>query len=125
METKHFKARELRCHCGCGQNKMDAGFMEKLEELRVTVNFPMVLTSAYRCPEHNANVSTTGRTGAHTQGKAVDVKVSGDRAFTLLKHALALGFHGIGISQKGEYATRFIHLDIADLGDRRPRVWTY
>lgn len=99
--------------------------MEKLEKLRVKVDFPMVLTSAYRCPEHNANVSTTGRTGAHTQGKAVDVKVSEDRAFTLLKHALALGFHGIGISQKGEYATRFIHLDIADLGERRPRVWTY
>ena len=125
METKHFKDYELRCRCGCGQNLMDTGFMKKLEELRVKVDFPMVLTSAYRCPEHNAKVSETGRTGAHTQGKAVDVKVSGDQAFTLMKQALELGFHGIGISQKGEYATRFIHLDIAELGERRPRVWTY
>ena len=125
METAHFKNHELECHCGCGQNRMDSGFMEKLEQLRVAVGFPMYLTSAYRCPDHNENVSDSGRTGAHTQGKAVDVKVSGEQAYELLKHALALGFHGIGISQSGAYAQRFIHLDIADAPIARPSMWTY
>ena len=124
METIHFKNHELQCHCGCGENRMDPDFMEKLEVLREKVDFPMFLSSAYRCPSHNAEVSTSGKTGPHTQGKAVDVRISGDKAFELLKHALALGFHGVGISQTGAWAQRFIHLDMAD-DCPRPRVWTY
>lgn len=125
METKHFKDHELRCSCGCGQNKMDAGFMEKLEELRETVGFKMYLLSAYRCPDYNVNVSSSGKTGPHTQGKAVDVLVSGEKAFNLLKQALALGFHGIGIRQTGPHEKRYIHLDIAEIEGLRPWVWSY
>lgn len=97
--------------------------MEKLEELREKVGFPMYLSSAYRCPDYNAKVSS-GETGSHTQGKAVDVRIAGEKAFELLKHALILGFHGIGISQTGATEQRFLHLDIAD-NIPRPRIWTY
>jgi len=42
-----------------------------------------------------------------------------------VKSALALGFHGIGISQSGNWERRYIHLDIADLPGNRPSIWTY
>ena len=125
METQHFKNAELQCRCGCGRNEMDEDFMRRLEELRVEVDFPMVLTSAYRCPDHNAKVSATETVGPHTQGKAVDVKIAGEQAFQLVKSALALGFHGIGINQNGDWERRYIHLDIADIPGNRPRIWTY
>ncbi len=115
----------IKCqrYCGCGQNQMDPTFMKKLKELREEVGLPMYLSSAYRCPDYNAKVSS-GETGPHTQGKAVDVTIAGEKAFELLKHALVLGFHGIGISQTGAREQRFLHLDISD-DIPRPRIWMY
>lgn len=120
--TPHFSDEELRCKCGCGQQNMRAGFMTKVEALRVAVGFPLPVTSAYRCPEHNARVSSTGLTGPHTTGRAIDLGVDRERAFHVLTVALRLGgFSGIGVQQKG--AGRFIHLD--SLTDGRPTIWSY
>ena len=42
-----------------------------------------------------------------------------------ITHAQEYGFTGIGVNQKGN--SRFIHLDIADHSEERPRptVWSY
>lgn len=99
--------------------------MDKVEALRVAVGFPMRVTSAARCPAHNARVSGTGRTGPHTTGRAIDLGVSHGQAHAVLSKALEMGFTGIGVQQKG--GGRFIHLD--DLpnapGQPRPTVWSY
>ena len=119
--TPHFPDSELACKCGCGMLPQQA-FMDKIESLRVSLGFPLPVTSAARCPKHNANVSGTGPTGPHTTGRAIDLQVQGQRAYLVLSAALAMGFTGIGIAQKG--GTRFIHLD--DLaGPTRPNVWSY
>ncbi len=123
--SEHFSKGELQCRCGCGQALMDWNFMVRLEELRKRFNKPMHVTSAYRCPEHNAAVSATGAAGPHTTGKAVDIAVKGEDAFRLLALALAIGFIGVGIKQKGPHSGRFIHLDTLPAGPGRPRPWVW
>ncbi len=123
----HFSRKELECHCGCGQMGMDAGFMQKLVELRKTFGKPMRVSSAYRCSKHNERVSKTGLNGPHTTGQAIDIQVSGEDAFELLFFAIGFGFAGIGVNQRGLHAKRFIHLDrLESLPNRpRPRIWSY
>jgi len=121
--TEHFSDKELQCHCGCGKQEMKIGFMSLLESLRMTFNYPMIISSAYRCPAYNEKVSTTGKHGPHTTGCAVDVVISGRRAYELLRLAFVCGFTGIGIQQKGD--KRFIHLDSLMVDYPRPRIWSY
>lgn len=124
--TKHFSHNELQCKCGCGQAKMDEDFLARLEDLRVAFAKPLVVTSGYRCPDHNARVSGTGSKGPHTTGKAVDVLITGADAYNILLLALSLNFSGIGVSQRGEHGARFIHLDNLSFPEYpRPRVWSY
>lgn len=119
--TPHFSDKELACKCGCGMLPA-ADFMEKVEALRVLAGFPMPVSSAARCAKHNTNVSTTGATGPHTTGRAIDIAVTGAQAYRLVQLALAIGFTGVGISQKGQ--GRYVHID--DLtGPTRPALWSY
>lgn len=121
--SKYFTDDELKCPC-CGEQKMDIDFMEMLDELRIWYAKPMIVSSAYRCPKHNLAVSTTGEKGPHTTGRAIDIKVAGEDAYTLVKYAMRMGLTGIGIAQKGE--RRFIHLDDLEMPwHPRPRVWSY
>jgi uncharacterized protein YcbK (DUF882 family) len=120
MALKHFKLEEFNCK-HCGKNLMDEEFLHKLDNLRDMLGFPLVVTSGYRCPEYNKQVSTTGEDGPHTTGHAADFAVSHVEAFELVALAIAVGFTGFGIHQRG--AGRFIHLD--DLEENRPRFWSY
>jgi zinc D-Ala-D-Ala carboxypeptidase len=106
-------------------NLIDTVFLEKLDELRERCGFPFVISSGYRCPTHNAAVSSTGKSGPHTTGRAADIAVSHGQAFTVLAEALQMGFTGIGVQQKG--GSRFIHLDMLPNGPGQPRptVWSY
>lgn len=120
--TPHFSSQELACRCGCGMlPKQD--FMNRVEELRVACGFPLPVSSAARCPAYNQKVSSTGATGPHTTGRAIDLAVRGSQALTVVKHALALGFTGIGVQQKGE--GRFIHIDELTDSAGQPRLWSY
>ena len=124
--TPHFKMAELRCKCGCNQAPMDQAFMAKLEDLRLSMNQPLVISSGYRCPAHNAAVSHTGEAGPHTSGCAADIAISGPDAHRLLLLAMHIGFSGIGVGQRGATAGRFIHLDdLPSTTHPRPRVWSY
>lgn len=122
--TEHFSDSELACKCGCGMLPAK-DFMEKVEALRRSLGFPMAVTSAARCPDHNAKVSGTGRTGPHTTGRAIDLAVSGSKAYAVVSSATFMGFTGIGVSQKG--GGRFIHIDDIPNGPASPRpyVWSY
>lgn len=122
-ESNYFKAHELQCH-HCNQCGMDSEFMLKLDRMRHVLEIPMHLSSAYRCPEHNNNVSNTAYDGPHTTGKAVDILVYGELAWKTLKIAMLAEFKGIGVSQKGRKTKRFIHVDDID-DESRPSVWSY
>lgn len=122
--TPHFSNAELACKCGCGMLPAQ-DFMEKIERLRVSVGFALPVSSAARCPEHNAKVSSSGRDGPHTTGRAIDLAVFGSKAHLVLSTAVRMGFTGIGVQQKG--GGRFLHLDDLPAADRHPRpyVWSY
>ncbi len=134
-----FPFREIECH-HCYQQGMNSDFMVELVLFRKYLNFPLPLSSAYRCPKHNTMVSSTGLDGPHTTGQAVDIKVFGEKAHFLLGLILNyrvptpagpnLGervFTGVGINQRGRLRDRFIHIDNLETTPGRPRpwVWTY
>ena len=121
---QYFSMEELTCSCGCGRMEMDADFMARLVTLRRELGFPFPVTSGYRCPDYNDEISGTGRDGPHTTGKAVDIQVVGSEAHKLLGSALGAGITGIGVAQSGDHSGRFLHLDKLS-GPTRPWIWSY
>ena len=99
---------------------MDEEFMRMLQELRNELG-PLRIISGFRCPEHNMKVASTGKNGPHTQAKASDILISGERAMMLFEKARQIGFSGIGVSQKGPHHKRFVHVDTLE----RKALWTY
>ena len=122
---QNFTLDEMRCK-GTGKypeiTDDIATFMDRLQAIRDEAKFPLVVTSGYRSPEYNSKISSTGTTGPHTTGRAVDILIRGDHAYRLTELAFAHGMTGIGIAQKGK--TRFIHLDDLTKPGPRPRIWS-
>lgn len=112
-----------------GSLNVDEALLDEVELLRTAAgNLPLVVSSCWRTPAYNATVSSTGLTGPHTTGKAMDILCYGARAFQLMKLASGMRFTGIGFNQKGPQEQRFLHLDLiqpGDLKNPRPNIWTY
>lgn len=115
---KHFTRGEFACKCGCGRADMQPLFLGRLQALRMIWGKPMIITSGYRCPDHPVE-KAKATPGAHAQGIAADIGVSGADAVALLRLALDANFTGIGVQQKG--SGRFLHLDIRE----HPAIWSY
>jgi uncharacterized protein YcbK (DUF882 family) len=101
---------------------LESEFLDRLQALRTKFGRPLVLNSGYRSPQYNSSVSNTGLHGAHTTGRAVDIKcIDSQTRFQLIKLAIELGFTGIGI------AKTFIHLDDVTNNPKvpRPMSWLY
>ena len=129
-----FRAEELKCKCGhCDGGTMNKFFMQRLVNVRENLGFPLVVSSAYRCPAYNAEISDTGKVGPHTTGRAIDIQIYGHRAHLLIQAAhrwgvLGPNHGGLGLYQRGPRHKRFIHLDDLSQIDgfkTRPWVWTY
>ena len=125
MNFRYFQLGEFACQCGCDQNLIDHQFVTELDDLRHRLGFALLITSGYRCPDYNAKVSSTGRAGPHTTGRAADLGVDRTRAYEVVQTALLMQFTGIGVKQHG--SSRFIHLDNLPNGPGQPRptVWSY
>ena len=123
MITPNFGKSEMACRCGCGIFEMDDEFMRMLQELRNQMNGLLRVSSARRCDTHNHEVSTTKnkKNGVHTLGQASDILISGERAMLLFEKARQIGFSGIGLSQRGDHASRFVDLDTKP----RKALWSY
>ena len=93
--TKNFTVNELKCR-GTGGCDMSQSFMERLQLIRDDFGRPLFPTSGFRHPDYNETVSTTGRTGPHTTGHAVDIQIFGAEALKLIEIAQA---HGLTSAQ--------------------------
>ena len=113
MITPDFSKSEMACRCGCGIYEMDDEFMRMLQELRNEMNGPLRVTSARRCDRHNDAVSTAKnkKNAVYNLGQASNILISGERTMLLFEKARKVGFSGIGLSQKGNHSSRFLHLD--------------
>ena len=87
ISSKNFSSKELSCS-HCGENKFDQKTLDALQGLRDAMKKPLKLSSSYRCPVHNQNVSSTGPDGPHTTGKAIDISCSGKLAHEILSFAM-------------------------------------
>lgn len=115
-KIQHFTESEFKCPC-CGKAQMDQEFLETLDFVRNALGFPFVITSGYRCPDYNNQISSTGSDGPHTTGKAADIALSYANARAAID-LFVYEFNGIGLKQHG--TGRFIHVDQLE-----PRIWTY
>ncbi len=120
----NFTPDEMRCK-GTGALLIVPEFMDRLQELRNIYGQPIHISSAYRTSQYNEKVSSTGKDGPHTTGRAVDISVYGQNAVLLIKLSIECGFTGIGIKQKGPISGRFIHLDDLKQQSGRPRPWIW
>lgn len=118
----YFSEKELSCPC-CGVNKFSPTTLARFNKLRVLVGEALIMTRGYCCAAYNKK---HGYTDTHETGHAGDLGISYITAFYVMKHAIAVGFTGVGINQKG--GKRFMHLDDlpAMLPKRpRPHIWSY
>ena len=117
---ENFKPEELSCsHCGALNIHED--IMDLLQEARGVLG-PLSITSGYRCPEHNNKISSTGLSGPHTTGKAIDISVRDSQHRKLLIDYFAPQVQGLGIAKS------FIHIDLLyeeDGFEMRPNSWVY
>ena len=104
-----------------GEKYMNEAFVKKLNTLRGLLKVPLIITSGYRTATYNNKIGGAPHS-QHLKGLAADVAIAGEDAFKLVGLAYTLGFTGIGISQKGLWDKRFIHLD---LRTSEPRIWSY
>ena len=108
--SKHFSKNEFQCPC-CGKlpcNEDLERLVHMLEHVRAKFQRPMIITSGYRCPDHNRRVGGVPHS-YHTQCKAADIACEdGVVRMDLVRSAL-----GCGVSRIGIYKT-FIHLDIGE-----------
>lgn len=131
MESKwkHFTIEELSCrgncpNCSKSWQNMNPEFMNALVGMRTEAGFPFPISSGYRCPSRNEEVSNTGVNGPHTTGRCVDIQVYDQHAVRVVELALKWGMKGIGVNQKGPRNKRFIHVDQSP--NRKDRtIWTY
>tara|TARA_R110002153_G_scaffold160917_7_gene313311 strand:+ start:776 stop:1207 length:432 start_codon:yes stop_codon:yes gene_type:complete len=123
-DNKYFSPEEIACK-ESGILAYDERFLDAITQLRIKCDFPFTITSWYRHESHSIEKSKK-EPGVHCLGLACDIAVDRERAFIVLKEAMAMGcFLGIGFQQKG--SNRFIHLDMASAqyGILRPTIWSY
>ena len=119
-EWCNFTPDEVKCQ-HCGELKIDEELMDLVQEARENLG-PLRITSGYRCSEHNNNISSTGPSGPHTTGKALDIGTSNSQQRKELIDYFATKVSGLGIAKS------FIHIDLLtddDGFDARPNCWTY
>ena len=113
--SPHFNVMEFRCSCGINHETLIASeLVDKLEALYTALNCSkIIVTSGYRCPEHDKAVGGTS-SGQHTKGTAADVCCYGQdgqpiSSKTVCCKAQDLGFTGIAnITSSYQYT----HLDV-------------
>jgi len=106
--VNNFNLQEFECtHPDHRHVRIDEKLVYKLQELRDILGVPLLINSAYRCPERNRQVGGVDNS-QHLYGKAVDISMRTiDKDIEEVRDiAEEIGFDGIGL-----YKT-FIHLDV-------------
>lgn len=119
ITARHFREYEFRnCVPSCSLQDMSQELMNMLDAARDIAGIPFVLTSAYRSRDWDKNKGRSGN-GAHTRGKAVDIRCNThENRYRIVAALLQVGFNRIGI------AKTYIHAD-CDKSLAQGVVWHY
>lgn len=112
--SKYFVSTEFDCHGNgcCSTTEINPNLVERLNQIREHFNAPITISSGYRCPTHNRNVS--GATGSrHTKGDAADIIVKGHTPREVAQYAESIGIKGIGLYETASDG-HFVHIDVRD-----------
>lgn len=111
-EIVHFKPSEF----GDG-SKMQEVFVRKLDNLREIMKIPLVVTSGYRSPDHNATVGGA-EDSAHLYGWAADLRALSPWTRSEIVHiARSMGITRIAVGDT------IVHLDM--MPGRTAGLWHY
>jgi zinc D-Ala-D-Ala carboxypeptidase len=102
---KSFSPQEIACK-GTGSIAINEAALDKLQALRDKLGRPLLLTSAYRSPEHNKRVGGA-KNSQHMLGIAFDVRMENQDPQKFEAAARAVGFTGFGYYPK----QGFMHID--------------
>ena len=118
---RYFVEKEFACnHCGkLPSYGMSEILMDKLNELRGLVGYPIYVTSGYRCPEWNSECGGVDNS-QHVLGTAADIYCEHITTKKLAEYAEQVGFDGIGIY----YDDEFVHVDCRNDG-RSPNYYRW
>lgn len=104
--SPHFRLIEFQCRC-CGCVKLHPELLVKLENLREAWGSPLLLTSGFRCAQHNRKVDGA-ESSLHLLGQAADIVVPEANQREFAEAAEKEGF-----DQVVPYGKRnFVHLGI-------------
>ena len=114
---KYFDSSEFACKCHRhevdenGLNKLDhvidKRLVDLLDAIRERLGCPLIITSGYRCEEHNEEVGGVPNS-YHTRGVAADITYDGIGVDYLAQVAEECGADGIG----KYYHQDFVHVDV-------------
>jgi len=124
--TRNFSTSEFACK-HCGELVLDPNLPKLVQQIRDYVSrvteqdVPIIISSGYRCPEHNRDVG--GVPGSqHTRGRAADIYshiVSAKELHSLI--LAAYREHRLqNLGGLGQYQT-FVHVDTHRVGNRLRR----
>lgn len=105
--SKHFKATEFKCKCGCGFGEINKDLIIILEDIREHFNSPVIITSGCRCKQNNHIVGGKANS-QHLFGNASDIKVKGVSPEIVADYLESKYINKYGI---GRYLT-FTHIDV-------------
>ena len=110
--SENFSLREFHCGCqerGCHFTLVHAKLVETLQTLRMMLARPLILTSGFRCRNHNQRVGGRLRS-FHLQGLAADIACHDYGELAELAEA-ARRVPAVGAI--GSYAAKgYLHLDL-------------
>jgi len=108
MIKSYFSLEEFHCPCGYCNNSffvISQTLLNRLNLVRDKLQEPIIISSGFRCAQHNEFVGGTSDS-SHTKGLAADINIP-DNAYRFKILPLLLDqFNRIGILKKG------IHVDV-------------
>jgi zinc D-Ala-D-Ala carboxypeptidase len=102
----NFSPEEIACR-GTGKILINELALDRLQHLRSIIGKPMIVTSAYRSPEHNRTLKGAAANSRHMIGDAFDVSMANQDPHDFEAAARACGFTAFGYYP----SSNFMHID--------------
>ena len=119
---KYFKIEEFACP-DCHRATMNEDFLNVIDLARDYAGIPFIITSGFRCKEHNKEIGGKPNS-AHLRGLAADIKAIDSYTRGKILQAINKVILEKNLPYRIGIARTFIHWDI-DPYLPNPRVWLY